>query len=172
MVNWKRGCKKVRCGSYPLTSLITAVIALCIMVLQTPGRLASDEPAQTPPKLLLTAAETIVANMRAEELWERGQQLEKALSNRVPGTPFDEKKFLGKEVVLLGGCVPPGSLPDLKTYGGVYIRISSKEDTDLRPHAVTWTSLVVGKVIAIHPENRIVVLEISDKDCYIVLLTT
>ena len=59
---------------------------------------------------------------------------------------------------------PPGATNDILTTDGYYLRIVTKGGKDLRPKSVWWEALVCGKVLQVLPENKIIVLEVAEKD--------
>ncbi len=89
--------------------------------------------------------------------------------------PQDQEKadiaiYRGERVAFVGGGAPPGSTNDLMTSGGFYLRVVNKEGKDLRPQSVVWEVLVCGNILQVLPANKIIVIEVAEKD-WIVLAT-
>ena len=85
--------------------------------------------------------------------------------------PWDIAEHRGLSVSFFATVAPPGATIDLLTHDGIYIRVVSSSDVDLRPKSVTWTALVKGKVLQILKEHKIIVIEIEERD-WIVLDTS
>jgi hypothetical protein len=73
-------------------------------------------------------------------------------------------------VAFVGGGAPPGGTNDLITEGGFYLRVVNKQGKDLRPHSVWWEVMVCGEILQVLPENKLIVLEVDEKD-WVVLQT-
>ena len=98
--------------------------------------------------------------------YKRGKEMLQQLSAL---SPEDRKKldiaaYRGERVALVGAAAPPGVSNDLLTADGFYLRVVNKDGKDLRPHAVWWEVLLCGKVLQVLPENKIIVLEVSERD--------
>ncbi|MFO0808266.1 MAG: hypothetical protein U0746_06560 [Gemmataceae bacterium] len=53
------------------------------------------------------------------------------------------------------------------TPDGFYLRIVTKDATDLRPIAVRWSVLLCGEVQQVLPENKIIVVEVNPSDWFV-----
>ena len=67
-------------------------------------------------------------------------------------------------MAFVGGVAPPGGSNDLLTSGGVYLRIVTHGNKDLRPQAVWWEVIVRGEIQQVLLENKIIVIEVAEKD--------
>jgi hypothetical protein len=83
---------------------------------------------------------------------------------------IDIAAYRGVRVAFVGAGAAPGASNDLVIGGQCYLRVVNKEGKDLRPRSLWWEVLVQGVVMQVIPENRIVVIDVSEKD-WIVLET-
>ena len=84
---------------------------------------------------------------------------------------YDVAALRGQLVAFVAAAAPPGGTNDLVTGGGFYLRVVNPQKKDLRPHAVSWSAIVRGKILQVLPENNIIVLEVETED-WITLDTT
>lgn len=76
--------------------------------------------------------------------------------------------YRGERVAFIGSGAPPGGTNDLLTEGGFYLRVLTPSGKDLRPQSVWWEVIVCGKILQILPKNKIIVIEIDEKDWKII----
>jgi hypothetical protein len=116
---------------------------------------------------LSLAAETSAQRYpHLRERLKRGQEIVGTLSalNPKQADEFDVTSF-GKEIVeFVGGGAPPGATNDLLIEGGYYLRVVNPQNKDLRPHSVLWEVHVRGKILHVFPKNKIIVIEVQEKD--------
>jgi len=70
--------------------------------------------------------------------------------------------YRGERVAFAGGAA--GALNDLITENGIFLRVVNPEGKDLRPHSVLWEVMICGKILNIYPKNKILVIEVMEKD--------
>jgi hypothetical protein len=84
-------------------------------------------------------------------------------------SPEEAKKlpidaYRNQQIALPGGAASPGATNDLMTGHGYYVRVVNPEQKDLRPQAVTWGVFIMGKILQVLPENKILVIEVSEEN--------
>ena len=106
------------------------------------------------------------------ENYKRGKEIIQQLSDLGPdGHKTTDITAYRRERVAFVGCgAPPGGTIDLVTASGFYLRVVNKAGRDLRPQSVWWEVLICGEVWQVLPENKIIVIEVNEKD-WIVLQT-
>jgi len=72
--------------------------------------------------------------------------------------------YRGEKVAFVGSTAPPGGTNDLVTDDGYYLRLVTPTGKDLRPQATLWEVMVCGKILQVLPENKIIVIEVTEKD--------
>jgi hypothetical protein len=72
--------------------------------------------------------------------------------------------FIGREVVFVGGCAPPGGNADLMVADGVRLAVVIKPAQDVRPQSVTWEACVLGIVRHIDREKKVITIEARPED--------
>ena len=76
--------------------------------------------------------------------------------------------YRGERVAFVGSGGVCGN--DLITAGGFYLRVVNKAGKDLRPQSILWEVLICGEIHLVLPENKLIVLEVDEKD-WLVLQT-
>jgi len=107
------------------------------------------------------------------ENYNRGRAIVKELSvsrSEDPKKKTDIAAYRGERVAFVGAVAPSGGTNDLITEEGFYLRLVNKEGKDLRPHSCWWEVLVCGEIWQVLPENKIIVIEVAEKD-WIILQT-
>src|SRR5262245_1847645 len=104
--------------------------------------------------------------------YNRGTELIQKLSALGPEAraKADFSAYRGQKVAILGGGPTSGGTNDLLTEGGCYLRVVNKPGKDLRPMSIWWGVLVRGDISQVFPEDRIIVIEVQEKD-WVVLET-
>ncbi len=95
--------------------------------------------------------------------YKRGKRVLEELSafrekNRKQG---DITKYWGETVAFLGAGT--ATTNDLTIDRGFYLRVVTKTKEDLRFPATAWSVLVHGKILDVFLENKVIVLEVSEK---------
>jgi len=72
------------------------------------------------------------------------------------------------ERVAFAGVGAPGGSNDLVTEHGFYLRVVNRSGKDLRPQSVWWEVMICGKILQVLPENKIIVIEVEDKNWKII----
>ena len=106
------------------------------------------------------------------ENYKRGAKILQELSALDPNgrEKLGIAAYRRERVAFVGGGAPPGGTNDVITESGFYLRVVNKKGVDLRPQSTLWEVLVCGEIWQVLPENRIIVLEVDEKD-WIVLQT-
>ena len=100
---------------------------------------------------------------------KRGQEIVGKLSalSSKQVDDFDVTAFRDEIVEFVGGGAPPGATNDLLIEGGYYLRVVTPQNKDLRPHSVLWEVHVKGKILQVLPKHKIIVLQVQEKDWYV-----
>lgn len=103
--------------------------------------------------------------------YKRGREIIQELAALGPsGQKIQIAAYRQERVAFVGGGAPPGATNDLIIGGGFYLRVVNKAGKDLRPQAVWWEVMVCGEILQVLPENKIIVLQVEEKD-WIILQT-
>jgi hypothetical protein len=94
--------------------------------------------------------------------YRRGKEIIHKLSSlsRDDTRKFDVTAYRGERVAFIGG----GATNDLITNDGFYLRIVNPSNKDLRPHSVSFGAIICEKILQVLPENKIIVIEVIEKD--------
>jgi hypothetical protein len=98
----------------------------------------------------------------------RGREIIRELTasspERLDKVPFSA--YRGERVALVGRAVLTtlAHASDFGTEGGFYVRVVNLECKDLRPHGIMWEVMVCGKILQVLPKNKIIVIEVDEKD--------
>jgi hypothetical protein len=102
----------------------------------------------------------------------RGKEIVQKLAALSPEElqKVDITAYRGERVAFVGGVAPPGGSNDLVTGDGFYLRVVNKsgKGKDLRPHSAWWEVMICGKILQVLPQNRIIVIEVDEKDWKII----
>ena len=100
----------------------------------------------------------------------RGKEIVQELAALSPEglEKVDITAYRGERVAFVGGGAPPGGSNDLVTEHGFYLRVVNKSGKDLRPHSVWWEVMICGKILQVLPKNKIIVIELDEKDWKII----
>jgi len=100
---------------------------------------------------------------------KRGREIIRELSALPPEQTekYDVTAFRDAVVTFIGGTAPPAATNDLLIEGGYYLRVVNPRQKDLRPHAVAWEVVVKGKIMQVLPKHKIIVLEVQEKDWFV-----
>lgn len=121
-----------------------------------------------PSKELKAYVEASIEASGLKNEWKVGQGIEKEVF--VANRTHKKVTLLGEgRVAFCGGS--RGATADIITYGGTYIRVVCRGGYDPRPKSTTFCALVVGRIVAVYPKHRLVVLEVKESD-YNVLLSS
>jgi len=103
--------------------------------------------------------------------YKRGKEIISSLSHLSAEElkKIDIARYCGENVAFVGRGA--GATNDLVTEEGFYLRVVNPKGKDLRPHSVSWGVLVHGRVLQVLAQNKIILIEVRDKD-WIVLITT
>jgi hypothetical protein len=98
--------------------------------------------------------------------FNRGQAiLREIVSTAGKAKSFDVTAYRGENVAFTGAGAPPGGTDDLITDAGFYLRVINPAGKDLRPKNVMWAEVMIcGKILQVFPENKIIVIEVDEKD--------
>jgi hypothetical protein len=101
-----------------------------------------------------------------QKSYKRGAEILQELSALSPERrkKLDTAAYRGERVTFVGGGAPPGGTNDLITEAGFYLRVVNNQGKDLRPQAAWWAVLLCGEILQVLPENKIIVLEVDEKD--------
>jgi len=106
--------------------------------------------------------------------WTSNLNLGRDISKKIASLTQNERAKLaisayrGEWVAFVGVAAPPGSSNDLLTRDGFYLRVVNRAGNDLRPHSVWWEVMVYGKISQVLPENKVIVIEVDEKDWKII----
>jgi hypothetical protein len=103
------------------------------------------------------------------EEYNKGKQLIRELKSLSTEQikEYGVKAHRDEKLSFVGSGAPPGGTNDLILEGGYYLRVvnpEGEEAKDLRPHAAMWEVMLRGTVLQVLPENKIIVLEVGEKD--------
>ena len=116
------------------------------------------------PENLARMHATAAGQLGWTEEYQRGNEII-ALPRRFhhnERTAADIEAFRGETVAIVG-VSHHGVQNDLWSQG-IYMRIVNPEGKDLRPQSVYWSVFVRGKVLEILTENRLIILEVTEKN--------
>jgi hypothetical protein len=118
------------------------------------------------PALAEEKAKTTLLRPDSRKSFQRGQEIIGKLSalTKEETAKFDIGAYRGEVVTFIGGSAPPGGTNDLVMAGGYYLRIVNPQNKDLRPHSVWWEGEVTGTILQVLPKNKIIVIEVQEKD--------
>jgi hypothetical protein len=97
--------------------------------------------------------------------YKRGKEIVRAISSLRPDElqKTDIAFHRGEKVAFVGSGTS-GATNDLMTKSGYYLRIVNPTGKDLRPQATGWSVIVRGKILQVWPANKVIEIEIRDKD--------
>lgn len=138
-------------------------VAACLII-------ASPLPAQKAGKAEAKANPAPEEGLAKSFGWktnlERGGEILKVLTALSAGEAkrLNIAAYGDERVAFSGGTAPPGGTNDLVTEKGYYLRVVNPAGKDLRPHAVWWPVIVCGKIQRVLLQNKIIVIEVDEKD--------
>jgi hypothetical protein len=106
--------------------------------------------------------------------WTTNLNRGREISKKIASLTLDERPKLaisayrGERVAFVGVVASPGSSNDLLTSDGFYLRVVNRAGKDLRPHSVWWEVMVYGKISQVIAENKLIVIEVDEKDWKII----
>jgi hypothetical protein len=100
---------------------------------------------------------------------KRGREILRKIAslNKKAIARFNPTNYQNEIVSFTGISTPPEACHDLLIENGFYLRIVNPEHKDLRPQAIRWEVWVRGKVLNVLPENKIIVLQVEEKDWHV-----
>jgi hypothetical protein len=98
--------------------------------------------------------------------FSRGREIVNKLASLSPDEleKLDITAYRGERVAFGGVGAPPGGSNDLVTENGFYLRVLNRSGKDLRPKSVWWEVMVCGKILQVLPKNKIIMIEVDEKD--------
>ena len=93
-----------------------------------------------------------------------------ALVLRSPKTKERDKEIStmrNLRMAFSGSTVPPGRTADLLLPNETIVRVVNDSATDLRPQAVIWSAVAIGRFCGYVSENSLVFLEVDEKHFFV-----